>query len=123
MRAKQKVVYGVILAAGVVSAVIFARNTGLFRSRAPRRQGPPPGPRAMSFQCGRCKHEFVGYEVERVPGTDPRVRQFRYRRPGDKDWVPGTDKAKVTRIRSVVCPKCKADMRSLIFTGDDLAMP
>ena len=117
MSGARKVVVGVILAAGIVSTVIVVRNFTGGRRRTPQALDSGEGVRAVSFRCGGCGTTFVGYEVERIPGTKPEECLFRYRRSSDKPWVPGTDKAKAAAIKVVTCPKCRADMRSLTFLG------
>jgi len=117
----RKIVFGIIIAAGLVGAIVFARNLGLFRRRGPGPRVDSTGVRSMTYRCGRCKHQFVGYEVERVPGSDPKAGQFRYRRAPDKPWVLGTDK-RAAAIKAPKCPKCGADLRHLLLLDAD-ALP
>ena len=76
---------------------------------------------AVRFRCMKCKNEFVGYLAGPMPGTenakpDPmRAPPMRFKRPGDTEWVPGTDTERAKEIKAVTCPKCGADMRDLML--------
>ena len=120
---RRKVIFGAIVAAGVVSAAVLVRNLGCGCRRAPRVVEPRGREWSLPFRCKKCGHEFVGYEVGLVPGTKARDRELRYRRPADEHWVPGTDKPGVAKIKSVVCPKCGADMRNLTLLDAGIAAP
>ena len=117
MSGSRKLVCGALIAAGIVSAGIFLRNIGCFRRRTRQPEGAV---RQLAFRCQRCGHEFAGYEVAPVPGAKQGVREFRCRRPGARQWVHSSDNEGVAEVKAVVCPKCGADMRGLLFLGVDV---
>ena len=113
MIGKRKAVAGAILAAGLVASVVVVRGLACGPGGGARLRPATEREWAMPFTCGKCGHAFVGYEVSLEPGTTPRSRKLRYRRPGDEAWVPETEAAAVAKIKRVVCPKCGAGMRRL----------
>ena len=124
MSVPRKVTLGAILAAGLVSTVIVGRNLGCGRRSGPPVREARGAVRPVPFRCNLCKHDFVGYEVEWVPGTGSAVGLHRYRRPSDSQWVPGTNKEKVAELKAVVCPKCGAHMGDLTMLLEiDLPSP
>ena len=113
MGGKQKAVIAALAAICLLAGAVVVRKLACGPPRGPRLRPATETAWSLPFKCGRCGHEFVGYEVSLVPGTTPRDGKLRYRRSGDGEWVPAAEAAAVARIKRVVCPKCGADMRSL----------
>jgi hypothetical protein len=119
MSTQRKLVFGVVLLAGLVATVMVVRTIGC-RGPTGRLKDPEGDAWTLSFKCRKCGTEFAGYEISIEPGTKGPAQKRRYRRPGDAEWVPETDGAAVARIKTVSCPKCKAGMRDLTLVEKNL---